>query len=242
LEAVPENAAELLARFAPRSLRSAQPADKLRKLAEVLRLDADGIYLRLVSHCQNPSALTHGLTEHPIRMPKCAGIGRESVLERMQLFDTATYLPDDILQKVDRATMAVSLEVRPPLLDHRVVEFAWTLPRHLRVRNGESKWLLRRVLDRYLPRALVQRPKMGFSMPLARWLRGPLRDWAEDLLEAHHLGDTLIDIAAVRQLWSEHINGRDRANEIWTILMLEAWRRRWTPTIRAERDRVRAIG
>jgi len=93
-----------------------------------------------------------------------------------------------------------------------------------------------------LPRALVQRPKMGFSMPLARWLRGPLRDWAEDLLEAHHLGDTLIDIAAVRQLWSEHINGRDRANEIWTILMLEAWRRRWTPTIRAERDRVRAIG
>ncbi|MGA9512838.1 MAG: asparagine synthase-related protein, partial [Pseudolabrys sp.] len=242
LEAIPENAAELLARFAPHSLRSAQPADKLRKLAEVLRLDADGIYLRLVSHCQNPSALTHGLAEHPIRMPQCAGIGRESVLERMQLFDTATYLPDDILQKVDRATMAVSLEVRPPLLDHRVVEFAWTLPRHLRVRNGESKWLLRRVLDKHLPRALVQRPKMGFSMPLANWLRGPLRDWAEDLLDPQHLGDTLLDIAKVRQLWSEHNDGRDRANAIWTILMLEAWRRRWATTIREKRDRVRAIG
>ncbi len=242
LEAIPENAAELLARFAPRSLRSAQPADKLRKLAEVLQLDADGIYLRLVSHCPNPSAFTHGLAEHPIRMPQCAAIGRENVLERMQLFDTATYLPDDILQKVDRATMAVSLEVRPPLLDHRVVEFAWKLPRHLRVRNGEGKWLLRRVLDRYLPRALVQRPKMGFSMPLANWLRGPLRDWAEDLLDAQHLGDTLLDIAAVRQLWFEHINGRDRANAIWTILMLEAWRRRWAPTIGAKRDRMRANG
>ena len=240
LEALPENAAELLARLAPRSLRAAQPADKLRKLAEVLRLDADGIYLRLVSHCPNPSALTHGLAEHTIRMPECAGIGRESILERMQLFDTATYLPDDILQKVDRATMAVSLEVRPPLLDHRVVEFAWTLPRHLRVRNGETKWLLRRVLDRHLPRELVQWPKMGFSMPLANWLRGPLRDWAEDLLDPQQLGDSLLDIAAVRQLWSEHINGRDRANSIWTILMLEAWRRRWVPTIGAERDRKRA--
>ena len=106
----------------------------------------------------------------------------------MQLFDTATYLPDDILQKVDRATMSVSLEVRPPLIDHRVVEFAWTLPRHLRVRNGESKWLLRRVLDRHVPRPLVQRPKMGFAIPLANWLRGPLRDWAE--------------ICSIRSIWA----------------------------------------
>jgi asparagine synthase (glutamine-hydrolysing) len=146
----------------------------------------------------------------------------------MQLFDTATYLPDDILQKVDRASMAVSLEVRPPLLDHRVVEFAWRLPRHLRVRASESKWLLRRVLDRYVPRELVERPKMGFGVPLASWLRGPLRDWAEDLLDPQKLGGGYLDVKAVRALWSDHVDGgRNWAYALWTILMFEAWRRRW---------------
>ncbi|MGZ5896851.1 MAG: asparagine synthase (glutamine-hydrolyzing) [Xanthobacteraceae bacterium] len=243
LEAFPERAAELLASVAPRTLRSAQPADKLRKLAEVLRLDGDAIYLRLVSHCLNPSALTHGLVEHPIGLPECTAVAHENLLERMQLFDTATYLPDDILQKVDRAAMSVSLEVRPPLLDHRVVEFAWTLPRHLRMRNGESKWLLRRVLDRHVPRALVQRPKMGFAIPLASWLRGPLRDWAEDLLDPQHLGGSLLDAAAVRKLWSEHVDGdRDWAYALWTILMFEAWRRRWASNMGAQRDRALAVG
>jgi asparagine synthase (glutamine-hydrolysing) len=123
--------------------------------------------------------------------------------------------------------MAVSLEVRPPLLDHRVVEFAWTLPRHMRIRNGETKWLLRRVLDRYVPRALIDRPKMGFGIPLADWLRGPLRDWAEDLLDPARLGG-MLDAAAVRTRWSEHISGqRNWAYGLWTILMFEAWRRRW---------------
>ncbi len=243
LEAVPERAAELLASVAPRTLRSAQPADKLRKLAEILRLDGDAIYLQLVSNCPNPSAFTHGLVEHPIGLPEYMAAAHENVLERMQLFDTATYLPDDILQKVDRAAMAVSLEVRPPLLDHRVVEFAWTLPRHLRMRNGESKWLLRRVLDRHVPRALVQRPKMGFAIPLAAWLRGPLRDWAEDLLDPQHLGGSFLDVAAVRKLWSEHVDGgRDRAYALWTILMFESWRRRWASNMGGQRDRALAVG
>jgi asparagine synthase (glutamine-hydrolysing) len=228
LNAIPPSAADALAQFAPRKLRPAQPADKLKKLAEIMLLEGDAVYLRLVSQCPNPAALTHGLTEHPIALRWDGQSGRNNALERMQLFDTATYLPDDILQKVDRASMAVSLEVRPPLLDHRVVEFAWRLPKHLRVRNGETKWLLRRVLDRYVPRELVERPKMGFGVPLADWLRGPLRDWAEDLLDPQRLGGGFLDVRAVRQLWADHVDGgRNWAYALWTILMFEAWRRRW---------------
>jgi asparagine synthase (glutamine-hydrolysing) len=182
--------------------------------------------------------LTYGLREHPIAMQWMGEAGQGVLLERMQLYDTATYLPDDILQKVDRASMAVSLEVRPPLLDHRVVEFAWTLPRHLRLRNGETKWLLRRVLDRYVPRALVARPKMGFAIPLASWLRGPLRDWAEDLLDPQRLGGSVLDPAAVRKLWLEHVDGgRNWASALWTILMFEAWRHRWMGSMSAARIR-----
>jgi asparagine synthase (glutamine-hydrolysing) len=227
LQAVPDGAADLLAYLVPSRLRPAQPADKLKKLAEVLRLDGDEVYLRLVSQCPDPAALTHGLAEHPVAMAWPAG-AQGGPLERMQLFDTATYLPDDILQKVDRASMAVSLEVRPPLLDHRIVEFAWRLPTHMRIRDGETKWLLRRVLDRYVPRTLIERPKMGFGIPLAAWLRGPLRDWAEDLLDPHRLGGGLLDTVAVRRLWFEHTEGgRNWAYALWTVLMFEAWRRRW---------------
>jgi asparagine synthase (glutamine-hydrolysing) len=229
LNAIPPSVAEAVTRFAPKKLRAAQPADKLKKLADVMLLDGDAVYLRLVSQCPDPAALTHGLAEHPIALRWGDHAGRNNALERMQLFDTATYLPDDILQKVDRASMAVSLEVRPPLLDHRVVEFAWRLPRGLRVRAGESKWLLRRVLDRYVPRELVERPKMGFGVPLADWLRGPLRDWAEDLLDPQRLGGGYLDVHAVRRLWSDHVDGgRNWAYALWTILMFESWRRRWS--------------
>ncbi len=228
LNSVSPSVANLLAQVVPRRLRPVQPADKLRKLAEVMLLDGDAIYLRLISQCPDPAALTHGLAEHSIALHWDGVAGRDNAVERMQLFDTATYLPDDILQKVDRASMAVSLEVRPPLLDHRVVEFSWRLPRRLSMRGGETKWLLRRVLDRYVPRKLVDRPKMGFGVPLAEWLRGPLRDWAEDLLDPQQLGGGYLDARAVGQLWSDHIGGgRNWAYALWTILMFEAWRRRW---------------
>ena len=230
LNAIPPSVADAMARFAPRKLRPAQPADKLKKLAEVMLLDGDAVYLRLVSQCPDPAALTHGLAEHPVAMRASGHAAGNNGLERMQLFDTATYLPDDILQKVDRASMAVSLEVRPPLLDHRVVEFAWRLPRHLRVRNGETKWLLRQVLDRYVPRRLIDRPKMGFGVPLAAWLRGPLREWAEELLDPQQLGGGYLDVKAVRRMWSDHVDGgRNWAYALWTVLMFEAWRRRWAP-------------
>jgi len=133
--------------------------------------------------------------------------------------------------------MAVSLEVRPPLLDHRIVEFAWTLPRHLRFRNGETKWLLRRVLDRYVPRQMVNRPKAGFAIPLASWLRGPLRDWAEDLLDPQRVGSGVLNVTSVRKLWAEHVDGgRNHAHAVWTILMFEAWRRRWMDKVSAGRQ------
>jgi asparagine synthase (glutamine-hydrolysing) len=228
LNSIPDDMVEGLARLAPAGLLPPQPADKLKKLASVLPLDREAIYMRLVSQNPDPAALAFGVEGHPVRMACQWEAGRARFVEQMQLFDTATYLPDDVLQKVDRASMAVSLEVRPPLLDHRVVAFAWRLPRRMRIRGGETKWMLRRVLDRYVLRELVSRPKMGFAIPLASWLRGPLRPWAEDLLDPSRLGGGLLDVAAVRKLWVKHVGGRSNwAYALWTILMYEAWRRRW---------------
>ena len=229
INATPEGLINVLARLAPSRLMPANPVDKLHKLAAVLPLDREAFYLRLVSQCPDPAALTNGIPEHPVGLQWRPPAGPDRFVEQMQLFDTATYLPDDILQKVDRASMAVSLEVRPPLLDHRVVEFAWRLPRGMRIKGGETKWLLRRVLDRYVPRALVERPKMGFGIPLAEWLRGPLRAWAEELLDPARLGGGLLNVPAIHKLWAEHISGeRNWAYALWTILMFEGWRRRWT--------------
>jgi asparagine synthase (glutamine-hydrolysing) len=140
-----------------------------------------------------------------------------------------TYLPDDILVKVDRASMAMGLEVRVPLIDHRVVDFAFRLPLRLKLRGGTSKWLLRQILYRYVPKTLVERPKMGFGVPIDSWLRGPLRDWAEGLLDRARLArGGLIDPEPVRQAWEEHLSGRRNWQyRLWTVLMLEAWRERW---------------
>jgi asparagine synthase (glutamine-hydrolysing) len=226
LQSIPDGAVDILSRILPLSMRVDQPADKLKKLSDILALDGDAAYLHLVSQCHDPAVRPGGMHEPPVSLkwPE-SPVG---LLERMQFWDLTTYLPDDILQKVDRASMAVSLEVRPPLLDHRVVEFAWTLPLHLRVRGGETKWLLRRVLDRYVPRNLVSRPKAGFAIPLASWLRGPLRDWAEDLLDSRRLAGGALDAAVVRRLWLEHVAGhQNHAHALWAILMFESWRRRW---------------
>ena len=201
--------------------------DRAHKLAEMLRApDAEAFYRLLNSHTPHPERLVRGGTEPPTAMNRPALWPRQDTLEdRMMLIDQLSYLPDDILAKVDRAAMGVSLETRVPMLDHRVVEFAWSLPLHLKRRGSVGKWLLRQVLYRHVPQALIDRPKSGFGVPLAAWLAGPLRGWAEHLLDEQRLRDQgLLDPATVRGLWADQLAGRrDWKYLLWNVLMLQAW-------------------
>ena len=211
----------------PRALGDRTPGAKLQKLVRAFSASsADGIYDSLASQWDVPNSLVLGATA-PAALPTDGAYHPTFAhpFERMLYLDLVTYLPDDILTKLDRASMAVSLEARVPLLDHRVVEFAWHLPRSMRVRAGRSKWILRQVLDRYVPRALIDRPKWGFAVPLDAWLRGPLRPWAEELLDPRILRDDgFLDAEVVRSHWTAHLSGRRNLGEqIWNVLMFQAW-------------------
>lgn len=203
------------------------PGDKLHKLAEVLDVTSpEAMYLRLVSHWKRPESLVVGGTEPPTTVTDAMQWARLSdFTQRMMYLDLMTYLPDDILVKVDRASMGVSLEGRVPLLDHRLVEFAWRVPLSMKIRDGQGKWLLRQVLYRYVPKKLIERPKMGFGIPIDAWLRGPLRGWAEELLDERRLKDEgFFDPRPIRQKWSEHLSGqRNWQHYLWDILVFEAW-------------------
>lgn len=215
-----------LARAVPRSRRPGLAGDKAHKIAAALReTEADGIYRSLTGHWRDAIVLGSAVPDHFSDMSaQIPDFG-----ERMAYYDTMSYLPDDILAKVDRASMSVSLEVRVPLLDHRLVEFAWSLPRHMRLRDGVSKWLLRQVLYRHVPREIVERPKRGFAVPIAAWLRGPLRDWAEDLLDEQRLREEgLFDPVPIRRAWSAHLAGRGNHWEsLWNVCVAQTWRERW---------------
>ncbi len=214
---------------APKRFRLSQPADKIGKLAAALRVGPDEAYRSAVSQWDDPARVMRQGRERPGLMddPSVAALVPDPT-SRMQYLDARTYLPDDILTKVDRATMAVGLEGRVPILDHRVVEFAWRLPLRFRLRGGETKWILRRVLDRYVPRHLVERPKSGFGIPLADWLRGPLHPWAEETLSAARLkSGGLLEPAPIRAAWDAHVSCRaDHAHRLWSVLMLQDWRTR----------------
>jgi asparagine synthase (glutamine-hydrolysing) len=217
--------------FVPAAWRPALPGDKLHKITTLLdNPQPDAIYRRLVSQWERPEDVAAAGREPrgPMWDPTIAH-DFPDLVPRMQLLDMITYLPDDILTKVDRATMAVGLEGRVPLLDHRVVAYSWSLPLEFKLRGGRSKWLLRQVLDRYVPRSLIDRPKMGFGVPIDAWLRGPLREWAESLLAPARLAsDGLVRVEPVRRAWREHLEGsRNWQYPLWTVLMLQAWRARW---------------
>jgi asparagine synthase (glutamine-hydrolysing) len=173
-----------------------------------------------------PGALAGAVEDHRARL---------DFFHWMMWLDTVTYLPDDILVKVDRASMAVALETRCPILDHRVIEFAWRLPLAYKIEGGTGKRILRTVLARYVPAELFERPKMGFGVPIADWLRGPLRDWAEGLLSESRLREWgVLRPEPVRERWREHLSGtRNWSAHLWVVLMLEAWRESWAHDSRA---------
>jgi asparagine synthase (glutamine-hydrolysing) len=225
-----ETGYRLLSALLPASKRHVRPAEKAAKMAALLRADdPSAIYRGLVSQWPDPLMLVPGASEPdgPI-WDKTMAADMPDFAARMQLLDTLTYLPDDVLTKVDRATMAVGLEGRNPLLDHRVVEAAWRLPPHMKLRGGEGKWILREILARYVPRELFERPKMGFAVPIGAWLRGPLRDWAADLLDpAAIAADGILAPAPIAAAWAAHQAGEDRTYALWTVLMFRSWQRRW---------------
>ena len=202
--------------------------DKVHKLAHRLNWinSVDGLYRRVVTTWPADSGVVLGAL--PLRSTLdglAAGHSNAGSAHGMMLRDSMTYLPDDILHKVDRASMGVGLETRAPFLDHRVAELAWRLPLRFKIRGGQGKWVLRRVLDRHVPRELIERPKMGFGMPVGAWIRGPLRDWAESLLNEQTLrSGGYLDPAPIGQKWREHLAGtRAWHNELWPVLMFQAW-------------------
>jgi asparagine synthase (glutamine-hydrolysing) len=217
--------------FAPFSVMQLDyPGDKVHRLAGLLAAeDAASRYQAIVSACNAPSSLILGLEADEPSLHHFQIASELDFREYMMFLDMSTYLPDDILVKVDRATMAVGLEARVPFLDHRVVEFATRLPLSLKINHGTSKWILRRVLYRYVPKELIERPKKGFSLPIASWLRGPLREWAEELLlETRLRSDGFFNADAVRRLWEAHLRAeQDVEHQIWGILMFQAWLTEW---------------
>ena len=221
---------KLFSRFSmviPKHLRLKTPGDKIHRLSYILGgKSSDEMYYRTISFWKEPTKIVRNSSEpRTIITDKSQWAKVPGMTERMMFLDLVSYLPDDILTKVDRASMAVSLEVRVPLLDHRVVEFAWKVPLAMKIRNGQGKWLLRQVLYQYVPKELIERPKMGFGVPVDTWLRGPLRDWAESLLDKSRLqGEGYFNYGPIRNKWEEHLSGkRNWQYYLWSILMFQAW-------------------
>jgi asparagine synthase (glutamine-hydrolysing) len=224
----------------PEHRRYERVGDQVHKAAKLLSLQtAEDVYHHLCSHWTRPGEIVIGGREQPTMLTGLDALPTlPGNVERMMYVDLMSYLPDDILVKVDRAAMAVSLETRVPMLDHRVVEFAMSLPLKLLRAEKKTKWPLRQLLYKHVPRELVERPKMGFGVPIDNWLRGALRDWAEDLLSETRLkADDFFDPAPIRRAWQEHLSGRRNHHYLlWDVLMFQAWRvaqKRYQPALAA---------
>ena len=204
------------------------PADKVQKLTEVLSAaNPMDIYLSLVSKWKQPDEIViDGSEPIGILTNRSNWIKTRSIAENMMALDQVTYLPDDILAKVDRASMGNSLEVRAPFLDdHTLFEFAWKLPLKMKIRNGQGKWILRQILGKYVPEEMINRPKMGFGVPIDAWLRGPLRTWANDLIEENRLQkEGFLRPEKIQKKWQEHLSGKQNWQyDLWNVLMFQSW-------------------
>lgn len=223
LTLIPPTGWDLLNSLMPASKRYPNLGDKVHKVAcAMLAKTPEAFYESLISYWADPSLILPHYHAPKLKsfLPQLSNF-----VSKMQALDTLTYLPDDVLTKVDRASMNVALEVRVPLLDHRVVEWAWAQPQSLKIQGKTGKWLLRELLYKYVPQHLIDRPKSGFAVPVDVWLRGPLRDWAENLLDPRTLQDTF-DPIPIRKVWKNHLTGRaNHQNPLWAILMFEAWRK-----------------
>ena len=213
---------------------------KLYELTEFFNCrTTDDLYKRFISHWTKPQELV-AIAKEPATVIGDRSLSTEipDFVDRMMFLDLVTYLPDDILTKVDRASMAVSLEARVPMLDHRIIEFSKKLPLNLKIKREKSKWLLRKILYKYIPEKLIDRPKMGFAIPIDTWLSGPLRDWAEDLLSKDGMRkEGILDPEPIHRLWREHLTGKcNWGHLLWDVLMFQSWYKRWMKSSSYERS------
>lgn len=227
LVAVPVKLWNQLNHILPSRFKMSNLGDKLHKAADVISsATVDELYYGLISHWKNPASVVIGGREPQtlLTSPSQSQVFKQNI-PRMMALDTLTYLPDDILVKVDRAAMAVSLETRVPFLDHRVFEYAWGMPQHLKMNQGVTKDCLRKILYKYVPQQLIERPKAGFAVPIAEWLRGPLKDWAEQLIQPERLAkEGIFEPQQIATLWQEHQSGkRNWQYHLWDILMFQSW-------------------
>jgi asparagine synthase (glutamine-hydrolysing) len=215
----------------PEKFKLDTPGDRIFKLSEAIASKTPELmYRSFISHWKHPEILVSGSHEPATKVTdENNTLNFNDFTHKMMYLDQVTYLPDDILTKVDRASMGVSLETRVPILDHRVVEYAWRLPLEMKVQNRQGKRILREVLYKYVPKSLIERPKTGFAIPLDTWLRGPLRDWAESLLDKRRMKEEgLLNIELIHNKWAEHLSGKkNRQHEIWDILMFQAWKKQY---------------